>query len=249
MLGKSPAMPDAGGANSGYLVTEDGYSLLLDCGSGVFSRLRLYRDPTQVDAVLITHLHADHSLDLFPFSHSLAFNRRDSGHHPLLCAPNGARDAFTRLCDIFQAPDQITQAFRLEEYDAVEPLQVGPFTVTLAEVPHYIPTWACDLAVADGRRFTFGADCAPNDAIVELARGTDLLMLEATETFAPEVAPPNRGHMSAREAGGLGRRAGAKRLVLTHYSDELDASQVRAEGQAGYGAAVELAVADATYVI
>ena len=89
MLGKSPAMPDAGGAQSGYLITHAGFTLLLDCGSGVFSKLRAFADPAAVDAVLISHLHADHMLDLLPFSFALAHGwaansraSRRSGHPP-----------------------------------------------------------------------------------------------------------------------------------------------------------------------
>ena len=76
VLGKSPAWQDAGGACSGYLVEEDGFGLLLDCGNGVFSKLRHYRDYVDVDAVLISHLHADHFLDLVPFSYALSYAPR-----------------------------------------------------------------------------------------------------------------------------------------------------------------------------
>ncbi len=76
VLGKSPSWQDAGGACSGYLVEEDGFSLLLDCGNGVFSKLRHYRDYVDLDAVLITHLHADHFLDLIPYSYALAYAPR-----------------------------------------------------------------------------------------------------------------------------------------------------------------------------
>ena len=64
VLGKSPSWQDAGGACSGYLIEESGTCVLLDCGNGVFSKLRRYRDYVAVDAVVISHLHADHFLDL-----------------------------------------------------------------------------------------------------------------------------------------------------------------------------------------
>ncbi len=76
VLGKSPSWQDAGGACSGYLVEEDGFALLLDCGNGVFSKLRHYRDYVDIDAVLISHLHADHFLDLVPFSYALQYAPR-----------------------------------------------------------------------------------------------------------------------------------------------------------------------------
>ncbi len=248
VLGKSPAMPDANGATSGYLVDDEGFTLLLDCGSGVFSKLRAVCSPTDVDAVLITHLHPDHLLDLIPYAHALAYWYAPTGVRPRLLAPPGAREVFARLGEILSFGSLLEEAFLVEEYDPATELAVGPFAARFAEVPHFIPAWACDLATRE-RRFTFGADCAPNEAIIELARDTDLLMLESTEGPEPEHHPPGsvRGHMSAREAGELAHRAGARRLVLTHYSDQLDAAVLRMEAEVGFGGRVDLAVEGARY--
>ena len=76
VLGKSPSWQDAGGACSGYLIEDGGVSLLLDCGNGVFSKLRLFRDYTELDAVLVSHLHADHFLDLVPYAYALTYAPR-----------------------------------------------------------------------------------------------------------------------------------------------------------------------------
>ena len=76
VLGKSPSWQDAGGACSGYLLEEDGTFVLIDCGNGVFSKLRLFRDYVDVDAVAISHLHADHFLDLVPYSYALTYAPR-----------------------------------------------------------------------------------------------------------------------------------------------------------------------------
>jgi ribonuclease BN (tRNA processing enzyme) len=249
VLGKSPAMPDADGANSGYLLRDSGFTLLLDCGSGVFSKLRTVCEPADIDAVLITHLHADHTLDLYPFSHALTFQRDRVDERPQLWAPPGGGSAFATLGAVFGAEQQIAGAFRLDEYDPGERLALGPFTVTFAEVPHYVPAWACDIRSQRGKRLTFGADCGPNEAIVELARDTDLLMLEATEGVGPYVGPALRGHLTAGEAGELASQAGARRLLLTHYSDKLDAAAVRAAAAASFGAGVEMAVAGACYSV
>ncbi len=242
-------MPDADGANSGYLLNDGGFRLLLDCGSGVFSKLRANCDPLAVDAVLITHLHPDHMLDLIPYAHALGYWYSDAGRRPLLLAPPGARDAFAQLGETLSFDALLEETFVIEEYDPDAEVAIGPFNIRFAEVPHFIPAWACDLGAADGHRFTFGADCAPNDAIVELARDTDLLMLEATEGSEPHMQLHGavRGHMSAREAGELARRANAARLLLTHYSDELDANALRAAGEAAFGRPVALAVAGACY--
>jgi ribonuclease BN (tRNA processing enzyme) len=85
VLGKSPSWQDAAGACSGYLVRHDGYTLLLDCGNGVFSKLRSVVDYSAVDAVLLTHLHADHFFDLVPYSFALTYGVRVQPPSPAGC--------------------------------------------------------------------------------------------------------------------------------------------------------------------
>ncbi|HEX3804101.1 MAG TPA: MBL fold metallo-hydrolase [Solirubrobacteraceae bacterium] len=249
VLGKSPALPDAGGANSGYLIRHSGFTLLLECGSGVFAKLRQLSDPDEVDAVLISHLHADHTLDLYPFSHALTYHGDGEGGRPLLWAPPGSERAFATLGAVFGVERQVSGAFALAEYEPSRELALGPFIVSFTEVPHYVPAWACDIRCEDGRRFTFGADCGPNDAIVQLAQDTDLLMLEATEGPGPQPAAGFRGHLTAGEAGELGRLASAKRLLLTHYSDELDADELRQAAEEAFGARVEMAAEGARFAV
>jgi hypothetical protein len=97
VLGKSPAWQDSGGACSGYLIQEAGFTLLLDCGNGVFSRMREVVDYADVDAVLVTHLHADHFFDLVPYSFALSYGVRGDTPRPALLAPPGALEIFTRI--------------------------------------------------------------------------------------------------------------------------------------------------------
>jgi ribonuclease BN (tRNA processing enzyme) len=250
VLGKSPAMPDAGGAHSGYLITHGGFTLLLECGGGVFAKLRAHADPAAVDAVLISHLHADHMLDLLPFSFALASGLLgDPPRRPAVWAPPGARAAFSAYSRAVGMEDQINDGFAVSEYTTDSLLELGPLSVSFAEMPHFIPAWACDLRADNGARITFGGDCGPNDAIVELATGTDLLMLEATEGVGPHAGNTLRGHLTAPEAGELARRAGARRLLLTHYSDQLDAEAVRSAAARAYGGSVEMATERAGYAI
>ncbi len=249
-MGKSPAIPDAGGAQSGYLLSEHGYGLLLDCGGGVFAKLRALRDPAQVDAVLISHLHADHVLDLLPFGFALAQGLAGlRGRRPPLWVPPGGAAVLDRFTQTLGMGRQITAAFAVTEYDPALPLRLGPLTVSFCEVPHYVRTWACDLRSAEGTRLTFGADCGPSDAIAEFARATDLLMLEATEGPGPHRGAGFRGHLTAAEAGELARLACARRLLLTHYSDTAARQQLQAAAEAGFGGPVELAAEGCSYVV
>lgn len=244
VLGKSPSWPDAGGACSGYLVQEDGFTLVLDCGAGVFAKLRATVDYLDVDAVLITHLHSDHFFDLVPFSYALSYSprRRHGAPPPPLHAPPGARQVFAATLGAWGQPDLIDSAFALREYEPAVGSTLGPLRVRFCEVPHLTRTFAVELTSGD-RRFTFSADCGPNDALVQFAHDTDLLLIEAT------LLEPAEGHLTAREAGDHARRAGARRVVLTHFSDELDPERVRADASKAYGASVDLAREGAVYTI
>jgi ribonuclease BN (tRNA processing enzyme) len=246
VLGKSPAWQDAGGACSGYLVEAGGRCLLLDCGNGVFAKLREVHDFTDVCAVVISHLHADHFIDLVPYAYALAYSHqaRAAGTRPTLYAPPGARETFRRITGAWHAEELIEQAFELHEYDPAQELALDPLRVRFHEVPHYIRTYAVQVR-ADGASFTYGADCRPNDAIVAFARDTDLLMLEATLEQPEEEGC--RGHLTPAEAGEHARRAGARRLVLTHMSADHDSSWARGEAERAFGGSVELAREGVTY--
>ena len=259
VLGKSPAWQDVAGACSGYLVQDQGYTVLLDCGNGVFSKLRRVCDYVDVNAVLITHLHADHFLDLVPFSYALTYAPRQqpvpvagwpgtsTPAHPDLYVPAGAAAVFRQIVGAWGNEDLIENAFELREYEAPDQLSVGPFKVRFCQVPHFTITFAVELSRNGGGRMTFGADCSPNEELVRFARDTDVLLIEATLPRPERTG--DRGHLTPREAGEHGRRARAKRLVLTHFSDELDPEWVRAEAVDAYGGPLELAREGATYTV
>jgi ribonuclease BN (tRNA processing enzyme) len=248
VLGKSPAWQDAGGACSGYLVESATTRLLLDCGPGVFGKLRAACDYAEVDAVVLTHLHADHFLDLVPFASALAYGprwARAPAPRPPLHAPPGGRERFAALCTVVgMSPTHIDGRFAVREYDPAEQLEVGDLRVRFQPVPHYVPANAVDVADGSGR-FTFGADCGPSEALVAFAAGTDLLLVEAAVTEPDDGEP--RGHMTPAEAGEHGRRAGARRLVVTHISDELDLDGALAAASEAYGDRAELAAEGAVY--
>jgi ribonuclease BN (tRNA processing enzyme) len=260
VLGKSPSWQDAGGACSGYLIEEEGTALLLDCGNGVFAKLRERIDYTEVDAVLLSHLHADHFLDVVPYAYALTYAPRqqpvpvppwpgtDHPARPRLIAPRGAAEMFRRVVGAWGQEDLIESAFAVEEYEREDEIEVGPLRARFREVPHFVATHAVDLrSTAGGGRLTYSADCSPNDALVEIARGTDLLIVEATLPRPERTGI--RGHLTPAEAGDHARRAGAKRVVLTHISDELDQTWARTQGAEAFGGRVELAREGATYEV
>jgi ribonuclease BN (tRNA processing enzyme) len=259
VLGKSPSWQDVDGACSGYLLQEGDYALVLDFGNGVFSKLRCHRDYVDVDAVLISHLHADHFLDLVPFSYALTYAPRqqpvpvagwpgtDHPARPALYAPIGATEMFRQIVGCWGNEDLIERAFAIQEFRPSDELELGPWRVRFCEVPHYTPTFAVELSTAGGGRVTYSADCSPNEQLVRFARETDLLLIEATLPRPERTG--ERGHLTPAEAGEHGRRAGARRLVITHISDELDAEWARLQAAEAFAGVVEVAHEGAVYTV
>ncbi len=258
VLGKSPSWQDADGACSGYLVQEATHTLLLDCGNGVFGKLRGRIDYVDVDAIVLSHMHADHFLDLVPYAYALTYAPRqqpvpverwpgtDTPARPVLHAPPGARDTFRRVVGAWGNEDLVEAAFDLCEYTAADRLEVGPLRVGLHEVDHFVRAFAVGItSSAGGGRFVFGADTGPSEALVEFATGADLLMIEATLP-RPE-RQGDRGHLTATEAGDHAARAGVKQLVLTHISDELDERDARRDAERAFGGPVTVAREGAVY--
>ena len=252
VLGKSPSWQDVDGACSGYLIEDGDFHLLLDCGNGVFSKLRRFCDYVDVDAVLISHLHADHFLDLVPFAYALTYAPRqqpvpvdrwpgtDNPARPELHAPRGAGELFRRVVGSWGNEDLIENAFDLHEYEPDSTLELGDLRIRFREVPHFTETFAIEVASQNGSgRFTFGADCRPAEELIEFARDTDLLLIEATLPRPERTGI--RGHLTPAEAGEHGRLAGARQLVITHISDELDETWAQREASESFGAPVSVA--------
>jgi ribonuclease BN (tRNA processing enzyme) len=259
VLGKSPSWQDAGGACSGYLLEQGDTAVVIDIGNGVFSKLRQYRDYVDVDSVVLSHLHADHFLDLVPYAYALTYAPRqqpvpvggfpgtDNPARPKLYAPPGAREIFRRVVGAWGNHDLIENAFDLAEYEVSSELEIGPLRVRFHPVPHFTETYAMAISQNGGGRIVYGADSSPNEDLKEFAAEADLLLIEGTLPRPERTG--ERGHLTPREAGEHGRDAKAKRLVLTHISDELDSDWAREEAAEGYGGPVEMAEEGAVYEV
>jgi ribonuclease BN (tRNA processing enzyme) len=260
VLGKSPSWQDAGGACSGYLIQEGDTSVLVDCGNGVFAKLRQHIDYVDVDAVVISHLHADHILDLVPYSYALTYAPRqqpvpvdrwpgtDCPACPTLHVPPGAKELFRRVVGAWGNEDLVEKAFDLREYDPSQEIEIGPVRITFQPVPHFTETFAMSISSTNGSgRIVYGADSAPTEALTDFGRDADLMLVEATLPRPERTGM--RGHLTPGEAGGQAKGAGAKRLLLVHISDELDAEQARVQAAEEFGGPVEVAVEGATFEV
>jgi ribonuclease BN (tRNA processing enzyme) len=96
-----------------------------------------------------------------------------------------------------------------------------------------------------GGRITYGADCSPNEALVEFARDTDLLIVEATLPRPERTGI--RGHLTPQEAAEHACKANVRQVLLTHVSDELDELWVRACAKRAFPGPISVAREGAVY--
>jgi ribonuclease BN (tRNA processing enzyme) len=227
VIGSSPAWPNPGSAQSGYVVQGDGTgSLLLDCGPGVLGRLR-ESGPLTIDAIAITHFHLDHWGDLVPWAWLAAYG--EGGRRPLLWLPPGGRSDLATFAANWGNPQMFEAAFDFEEYEPGRPFEAAGFELEAQRVPHYtIDAYGFRIA-ANGTLLAYSGDTGPGDEVRSLARGADLFLCEATLETPDRDGPP-RGHLTAEEATSFADGP----LLLTHRPVELELedTQVATDGLA-----------------
>jgi ribonuclease BN (tRNA processing enzyme) len=220
VVGSSPAWPNPGGAQSGYLLEgRDGRRLLLDCGPGVLPKLREREEWPRVDAIAITHFHLDHWGDLVPWVWGLQFGPAAGLVAPELWLPPGGKATLARLGEELGRKDMFEATFPLHEYAEGEPFQAAGCTVLPRRVLHYTVLAFGFRVSQNGTVVAYSGDSGPSPQLAELARDADLFLCEATlETPNPEGGV--RGHLATVEALEAFEQSGAKRLLLTHRPAE-----------------------------
>ncbi len=254
VLGCSGSGPGPDSPASGYLVTAGGTRLLLDLGNGSFGALLRHLDPWALDAVALSHLHADHCADMA----GLVVHRR---YHPTPPAAAGPlpvyapADAAARLAAAYAASAEERASTDLSDVLSFRPVAdggtVGEVTVRATPVEHPVAAYALRVE-HDGASLVYSGDTGPCPRLAELARGADALLCEASW---PHVAPgrwsepPPGLHLSGRQAGEHASAAGVGRLLLTHVPVWGDPAAMLAEARETFAGPVELVAPDVTYEI
>ncbi|MCX6023273.1 MAG: MBL fold metallo-hydrolase [Chloroflexi bacterium] len=223
-VGTCGTYPGAGRACQGWLVSEQGANVLLDCGPGVASFVQQYLTLDKLSAIVISHLHVDHFLDLLTLCYAMRFGPAPRPH-PALLIPQGSLEQLETLIRPFTSqPDEFFHAgFDIHEYQTGERVSVGPLDLTFAPTAHYIPCWATSVS-AGGAKMLYSADTSPTPELARLGQNADLFICEASLDRIEDDDPQHRGHSTAAEAAQMARDAAARRLVLTHIVPHHDAA-------------------------
>jgi ribonuclease BN (tRNA processing enzyme) len=242
VLGCSGTFPGPDSPCSSYLVEHEGFRLVLDLGAGSLGQLQRHIDLLDVDAVYVSHLHADHCIDLVAYSYA---RRYHPGGVPPQVPVYGPEGTASRICGAFETPPVhgLLDVFDFREVP-VGTRQIGPFTVTSARTNHPVECHALRVE-AGGRSLTYSGDTGECPGLVELATGTDLFLCEASWEHAAEQPPDV--HLSGRQAGEHATQAGVGRLLLTHVVAWADGGAIAAEARAAFSGDVALAVCGQTY--
>jgi ribonuclease BN (tRNA processing enzyme) len=245
VLGCAGTFPNADSPCSAYLVEHEGFRALLDIGNGSVGALQRHAGLLDVDAVVVSHLHADHCLDLIAYSYARRFH--PDGPVPVLpvYGPAGTDDRILRAFDRPTPLDHLTDVY---DFRVTSPgvTEIGPFAVRLTRTAHPVETYATTLT-AGGRTLTYTADTGPSADVAAAARGSDLFLCEATWTSGPDY-PPDL-HMTAQQAGTHAATAGVGRLLLVHTTPFTSPDRLLAEAAEAYDGPLEIARAGTTFTV
>ncbi len=231
VLGGSAAVPNPGQGCSAYLVRDDTTTVLLDCGPDTLLELRKHVDFRGIDAILISHCHADHILDLVTLRYGLVYG--PGGPYPpipLWLPPGGIAiiDALGQALGSQgeDSADFWRESFELVEYDPSASLDIGSLTVRFAATQHFTECYAMRVSAPGGQSLVYGADTGNIEPLVGFAEGAGLLVAEATADDYGELMPEKRGHITPEDAGAWASRARVERLLITHLWHERDPASV-----------------------
>lgn len=237
VLGSNGTYPTPGRPASGYLVSDQSAVIMLDCGPGTFVRL-LEREIVP-DAIVLTHRHGDHCLDLLPLFNHLRFDRPEVRGLPVLGPPG----VYGRLAEFAGAGPGHTfhEVFESRVVEPGDEARVGPIRLRFGEAIHPVPALAVGAVSDGGRRLAYSGDTGPGGDLAGLAHDADLLLCEATHQ-GPVPAARYEYHLYASEAGRIATEAGAASLLLTHLAPTLDPAASISEAAAIYDGPVDHAV-------
>lgn len=244
VVGCSGSFPGPDSAASCYLVEAGGQRVLLDLGSGALGALARHMDIYDVDAVLLSHLHADHCFDLAGLYVARRYHPGGvSGRIPVY-GPPGVADRMSTAYGVDQPSAGMRAEFDFHEWIDGDTYAVGALAVTVARVAHPVPCFAMRIE-HDGRSLVYSGDTGECGSLVSLARDADLLLCEAS--YVEGVDNPPDLHLTGKQAAEHATAARVGRLVLTHVPPWYDGEQAMSDARPAFVGPLDLARPGATY--
>ncbi|OKJ04092.1 beta-lactamase [Streptomyces sp. CB01249] len=246
VLGSATPYASVDNPCSGYLVSSGGTRVWVDAGSGTLAQLQRHVRLDEVDAIWISHLHADHSADLLTAYYAALFaDIRLAAPIPLY-GPPGIADRLAHFLTNTSTRSPVESAFAVHELHDGHQARVGSLTLTSRAVAHGIPAFAVRIETK-GRSLVYSGDTAPCVNLTRLAEGCDVLLCEAESAQAPTEG--EQVHHTPEDAGATAGAAQAGRLIVTHVGRFLTPQQAVARASARFDGPVTYAAPGAVFSI
>jgi ribonuclease BN (tRNA processing enzyme) len=238
ILGSGTGVPSLKRGSPGFLIKAGKQSILLDSGSGTLGKmLRAGITYKEVDAVLYSHIHPDHSADLVPLIFACKYHDDPRTKDLRILGGRGFRDFFNGLSGVYGTWIE-PETFRIHIQEVIaDDIQIGDVWITSIPLEHAPESVGYRLTSPKGRTVVYSGDTEYCRNIVELARGADLLIVECSFPEGKQV----KGHLTPSLAGRIALEAGCTQLVLTHLYPPCDQSDIRGECHAVFPGEVLLA--------
>jgi len=247
VIGCAGSFPGPDSPSSCYLVEApfEGrtYRLVLDLGNGALGALQRHIDLRDLDAVAISHLHADHCFDLAGYYVVSRYHPDGELARLPLFAPAGA----SRFLAVAYGPEPdpgILNHFDCHDWQDGETVELGPFRVTVARTDHPVEAYAMRVVTGD-HVLVYSGDSGPSEKLDALAAGADLYLCEAS--FVESKVNPPHLHLTGAQAGESASAAGVGQLLLTHIPAWTDRAEVEADAKTTWDGPLDLVTSDATY--
>ena len=211
VLGTCGAYPGRGRMASGYLLQHDGFNLVMDLGNGTLSNLQQLIDYERIDAVMVSHSHPDHCVDLYALFIARLFHPEPLPPLKLVSAPG----VFDRISSLGDEDENLREGFDVTEPELGGSFELGPFRIRTRPMSHWVPVMGTRIEV-DGRSLAYSGDTGPTPELEALARDADMLITENSWLAGQEVGR-DPFHLTSRQAGEHAARAGVGHLVLSHF--------------------------------
>lgn len=229
VLGCSGSYAGPGEACSGYLLRSPRATVVVDLGSGTLANLQQHVAIADVDAVVLSHHHPDHWLDL-PLL-------RNAMRYVLLLEGLVVHGTAGVLREARAIIGDLEPTIVWSTIDQRSTVVVGDLTLRFGRTDHPVETLAVR-AEAGGRTLLYSADTGPGWDPRAVGEDVDLFLCEASLPTADEGRVQ---HLSGRQAGEVARAMGAGRLVLTHVTPGVDDEEQCRDASATFGGRVEVA--------
>lgn len=221
------------------------YRLLVDLGSGALGSLQRYCDLRDIDAIAISHMHADHCFDMSGLYVVSKYHPDGAYRQIPLHAPSGSAAQLDTICGV-HGDETIAGQFDLHDWTDDEVVQLGPFEVVARQVVHPIASYGMRIT-AGGRTLVYSADTGPTDMLSEFVAGADSFLCEAS--FVESGTNPPELHLTGAEAGRYATAGGVGRLLVTHVPAWTDRAEVESDVKSTWDGPYELVEVGSTYDI